>query len=56
MQRLQALLEDRLLGNKPHLRPADGLTNCRGIPGVVLLSLQVRLYKLRRNQPHFMAE
>ena len=49
VQRLQVLLDDRLLGNKPHLGPADRLTNRCRVPGVVLLTLQIRLHELRCN-------
>ena len=34
MQRLQVLLGDGLRRNKPHLWPAEGLTNHCGIPGI----------------------
>ena len=56
VQRLQVLLGDRLLGNKPHLGPADGLTNRCGIPGVVLLTLQIGLHELRCNQSNVVAK
>ena len=46
MKRLQVLLGDGLLGNKPHLGPADGLTNRGGIPGIILLTGQIRLDEL----------
>ena len=46
MKRLQILLSDGLQGNKPHLGPADGLTNRGSIPCIILLAGQIRLDKL----------
>lgn len=43
MKRLQVLRGHGLLGNKPHLGPADGLTNRGGISCIILLTGQIRL-------------
>lgn len=50
------LLRLTLHRHEPHGRPLRCLADRLGIRGIVLLSLDERLYVGRRNEPHLMAE
>ena len=52
VRRLDILLIHRLHRHKAHVRPAHRLTDRLGIPGIVLVALHIRLYKLRWYQLH----
>jgi hypothetical protein len=56
MKHQAALLLGRLGLDKPHVGPGDGFADGLGVSGIVLLSLDVRLYVGRRHQAHGMAE
>ena len=50
------LLFSRLHLNETHGRPTRRLTNRFGVGRIILVAFDVRLYVLRRHQPHFMTE
>jgi hypothetical protein len=56
VQGLKIELLGRLYRHKPHRWPLHGLRNRLGIPQIVLIALQERLYILGRHQPGVMAK
>ena len=56
VQRQAALLLGRLGRDEPHVWPGDCFTNRLGIPGIVLMALDVRLHVGRRYQAHSVAK
>src|SRR3954470_22864259 len=56
MQNLHVLLRNRLLRNKAHLRPTCRLADPSRILHVILLSANIRLHKLRCDQPDLMTK
>jgi len=50
------LLLDRFDRRKPHRRTAHGLADRRGIEGVALPALHIRLYIAGRHHPHLVTE
>src|SRR5262245_58520510 len=55
VNRLNVLLLDRLYGYETHLRPTHCLADGLCIVGVILVTLDIWLHKLRRNQFHRVA-
>jgi len=50
VRRLYILLLYRLHRHKAYVRPAHRLADRLGILGIALITLHIRLHKLRRNQ------
>src|SRR5215210_5208946 len=56
VERESRLLLDRFDRRKPHCRTAHGLTDRRGIEGVALPALHIRLHIAGRHHPHLVTE
>ena len=56
MERESRLLLDRFDRRKPHCRTTHGLADRRGIEGVALPALHIRLYIAGRHHPHLVTE